>query len=1184
MLERRLLQRARASRLALIGTIGAGLTGGLLVIAQARLLSQVVDRVYLGGAGLEAVLPGLLLLAGIFTLRAILVWAGEASANRLANQVKVRLRQELLAHIRRLGPAYAGGQRAGELVNTAVQGVDALDAYFRQYLPQLALAALVPLALLAMVFPIDWISAVILLVTAPLIPLFMRLIGSLADALTRRQWGLLSQMSAYFLDVLQGLPTLKLLGRSRAQIQVIAQTGERYRQVTMDVLRVAFLSALALELLSTLSTALVAVGIGVRLLYGRLTFEDAFFVLLLAPDFYLPLRLLGTRFHAGIGGVSAAQRIFEILEIPLPPGRPPALAAASRSAPPEITFRGVSYTYPGEAQPAVGGVSFTIPAGSQVALVGPSGAGKSSLASLLLGFMHPDQGAILVNGQPLAEIPAEDWRAQVAWLPQRPYLFNDTIAANIRLARPEASLEAVIQAARLARAHDFIAALPQGYETPIGERGARLSGGQAQRIALARAFLKDAPLLILDEAAASLDPALEAEIQAAVRQLIGGRTVLIIAHRLASAIQADQILVLSAGQVVQAGTHAGLIAQEGLYRRLAAASVSSLPTEAGAPLAPALPPPPSEIPETLPPATPAASGAATLPRLLAFLRPLWAWVALSALLGFAAVASGIGLMAASAYIIAAAALQPSIAVIQVPVVGVRFFGLSRGVFRYLERYASHRITLQALARLRTWFYTALEPLAPAVLSGYRSGDLLGRITADIAELENFYVRAVAPGIVALLTAGLSAALLGAYHANLAWTLLAFLGFSGLALPLIVRRASQPAARRLAVLRAGLHAGLVDNIQGLPDLLIYDRGGERYEQVCRLNREALAESRRLADLDALQTAAQLFLANLGAWAVLFLAIPLVSAGQLQGVYLAVLTLAALASFEAVQPVPQAAAQLESSLQAGRRLFELADSPPAVQEPPDPLPVPQGGDLEVRRLTFRYPSRRMDTLQEVSFRLPQGGRLAIVGPSGAGKTALVNLLLRFWDYQQGEILWGGIDLRRLPAEAVRQRIAAVPQHTYLFAASLGENLRLAWPAAPPQALSAAVRQAQLDAFLEALPQGYETPVGEHGLRLSGGERQRLALARALLRPAPLLVLDEPAANLDALTARRVMQAVLQAAEGRSLLLITHRLAGLDAMDEILVLRAGQIVERGDHAGLLRSGGLYARMWRAQNQELE
>ncbi len=571
-LDRRLLDQASIARMALVVTVGCGLLVGIATVVMARFLSLVVSQVFLDGLGLEQVLPLMVALLTLSVVRAGLVWGREVAANSAATRVKQDLRSRLTAHLFDLGPAYTQGERSGELTNTIVQGVEALDAYFCQYLPQLALAALIPLTILVFVFPLDWLSGLILLVTAPLIPLFMVLIGNLADSLTKRQWKSLSRMSAHFLDVLQGLTTLKLLGRSREQTLNIAQISAQYRLATMGVLRVAFLSALTLEMLATISTAIVAVAIGLRLLNGTLSFEQGLFVLILAPEFYLPLRMLGTHFHAGMQGIAAAQRIFEVLDTPLPQSKTQAETQARSPSPSfHLRFSGIHYAYNEGLRPALNGVSFEIHPGEKVALVGPSGAGKSTVLYHILRFIEPDRGTITINGHPLQAFPREVWSQNVAWVPQEPYLFHGTVADNIRLGDSDAPQDRVVWAARQAQAHEFVLSLPDGYASLVGERGTRLSGGEAQRIALARAFLKNAPLLVLDEATANLDPENESLLQEAMERLLASRTALIIAHRLNTVVRADRILVMKNGRVVQEGSHATLQHKRGLYRDLVTA-------------------------------------------------------------------------------------------------------------------------------------------------------------------------------------------------------------------------------------------------------------------------------------------------------------------------------------------------------------------------------------------------------------------------------------------------------------------------------------------------------------------------------------------------------------------------------------------------------------------------------------
>lgn len=1186
-LSTRLIQQTLGSRSLLALTVGLGFLGGILIVFIARLLSKSIAQVFLAGKGLLEVSSLLWGLVGLVLLRALTSWGSETFAALMAVRVKAELRQRLFQHLLVLGPAYGRGEpgdeevQTGELANTAVEGIESLEAYYSQYLPQLALAALVPLTLLAFIFPLDPLSGAVLLLTAPLIPLFMILIGSAAEGQTRKQWRSLSRMSAYFLDVLQGLTTLKQFGRSREQIETIHQVSERYRQTTMGVLRITFLSALVLESIAALSTAVVAVEIGLRLLYGYLGFEQAFFILLLAPEFYLPLRLLGTRFHAGMTGVEAAKSIFALLDQRRgdhpgaasnhPAGGQTTHGQSGAPQPPSLTFDQVRYSYRGERH-ALRGVSFHINAGQKAALVGPSGAGKSTLFNLLLRFLNTQNGEIFVDGLPLAEIPPEEWLRRVAWVPQNPYLFNDTIAANISLARPEATMEEIRRAARLAHADEFIQALPQGYDTCIGERGARLSAGQAQRVALARAFLKDAPLLLMDEPTAHLDPHTEVLLLESTRRLAQGRTVLVIAHRPTTLQSADLVIHLDEGQLVDVR--------------------SPDPPFFEQPPPPNLAHPPAPNPSSI--AMPAMQSSGLLLdtgkpsinillRLLRLLAPFSAEVTLSVLLGATAIGSSIGLLSASASIIDRAALHPSIAELQVAIVGVRFFGIARGVFRYLERLVSHDTTFRLLARWRQWFYQALEPLAPSRLLGYHSGDLLSRVIGDVAALENLYVRGVAPPLTALLVTVSMCLFLLHVAVGLALALLLFLTLAGIILPLGIRLLSQRPAQSIAQERAALSVTLVDGIQGMPDLLANGCFWRQTQRLTSEGRRLAGSQSRLAVISGLQASLTRLLADLGMLSVLVLAIPMVNRGELNGYLLGVLVLAALSSFEAVQSLPQAAQTLETSLAAARRLFEVVDAQPAVQEPAHPLPMTGDINLEVEKLSFWYPTQDSRTgtpevlsLEDISFSLPPGKHIAIVGSSGSGKTTLLRLLMRYWEYPQGSLRLDGVELRQHRSEDVRRKLALVPHNPYLFCGTLRENLLLARPGASPAELEQAVEIAQLKEFIASLREGFETWAGEGGLRLSAGQRQRLAIARALLQDAPLLLLDEPTASLDAQTEKSVIQAILEYARGRSLLMSTHHLVGMEAMDEILVLEQGRIVERGSHQILLSQNGFYKRLW--------
>jgi ATP-binding cassette subfamily C protein CydCD len=1213
-LHLRLIREVGTKRVLFAWVITTGIIASLAGIGGAWSLSLAVSAIFLRGEPLSGILLPLACLLVLIVTRGWMTGAGDNAAGKLAVQIKTSLRERLFDHILKLGPAYTQRNQTGNLVNLLTEGMEALQPYYSQYLPQAVFAVLIPLAILVCITPLDPLSGLILFLTAPIIPIFMVLIASLSTSLAQRQWKTLSRLSAYFLDILQGLTTIKLLGRNKDQEKKIAQASDQFREITMNVLRVTFLSALVMELTGTLSTAIIAVEIGIRLLYGKIAFEPAFFVLVLVPEFYLPLRLLGLRFHSGMAGAATARQMFEILDEPLATNPTKEYEELDTStfnlSLQTVRFDQVSHAY-SKNQTTLEAISFTIQPGQMVALVGPSGAGKSTLASLLLRLYPPSQGQITANGIDIQNIPKDTWLQQVAWVPQKPFLFDDSVAANIRLGRPSANLEEIKAAAQFAHADEFILDLPDGYETRLGERGLRLSGGQAQRIALARAFLKDTPLLILDEPTSNLDPETENLLQDSLRRLVINKMVLIIAHRMSTVYQSDLILVLEKGKLVECGNHHDLIQNRGLYWQMVIGGKKSYtePEVSQAVLVSHILPDPdptwlSPLPENVS-AQARRNSRITQPlyQLFSLLSPFKGWVLIAVLLGFLAVASGIGLISTSTYIISVAALQPSIATLQVAIVGVRFFGIARALFRYLERLVSHQVTFKLLAQLRVWIYHSLEPLAPAFQLKANSGDLLSRIIGDVGALENFYVRGAAPLAIAILITLSMVAFMGSFSPWLSLVTAIFMVIGGVILPFGIWSGSKASGAQIIRTFSQVNSMLIDGIQGLFDLTAFSQVQSHFLKTQVKIRTLSQLQETSCRLNSAQNALFLVISNLAFWMVLVIGASLVNQGDLNGVLLGVLCLAALAGFEAVQTLPQAAVHLGKDFEATRRLMDLSQAKPQVLPPSQPAQNPDNYRLEWTGVSFSYPAEPSSqaptlqaspgqrpqefataaTLSDISFTINPGEHLAIVGPSGAGKSTLVNLLVRFWDYQAGRISLGGFDLRCYDPDDLHGWMNILPQNTHLFTGTIRENLLLANPRANADEIERAIHQAHLYELVQSLPKGNQTWIGEQGLRLSAGERQRLALARFFLKDAPICILDEPTANLDPLLEGQILANIHQHCRQRTRLTITHRLVGLDDTQEILVLQGGKVIERGSHAELVLKKGLYQQMLDLQNQAM-
>jgi ATP-binding cassette subfamily B protein len=1185
------MSRGVRGRIAVAALIG--LAAVPLSMWRLTLTGQAMARAF-AGERFEALFGMLALIASLIVARAILQLARDEVANATAAVMKARVRALLYEHVLRLGPGHFDQRRTGDAVVAMVDGVEQLDAFFGQYLPQLVVAALTPVLIFAFMAFLDLQTAVVFvlfaLLTLLLPAVFHRWNSRASIAFRHAQVA----TAADFLDSIQGLATLKAFGQSRQRGVELAERARHLYRSTMWVLAINIATG-GITLLGISAGAAVALAWGaVRVAAGELPLATLLVVLLLGVEVFRPLRDLVQLFHSSMLAVAATRGMYELLDT-VPEVEPPAESVVPARIRPVVHFDHVTFGYAAGRRRAVEDCSFQLQPGQTLGVVGPSGAGKSTLVNLLLRFVDPQRGRILLDGHDLRQLPLEVVRRQVAVVAQDTYLFYGTVADNLRVARPDATDDELHAACRAANAHGFVVRLPHAYDTVIGERGVRLSGGQRQRLAIARALLKDAPILVLDEALSSVDAENEASIQEALERLQRGRTTLVIAHRLSSVASADRIIVLERGRLVEEGAPAELLRREdGVYRRLMAAQrdLTAAPPDGLVVDGPATVEPESESTASaasapagdarVPRSVAAEVATAELPsrqvwtRLFKLVRPWWWETALVFALGplqaGAQVILGVVSALLVAQVVAGGNLTPWLWALGVLVPAA-------AVFRWLDSWISHDLAYRLLAELRIRLYLLLDPLAPAYLVRRRSGDLVSTLLGDVELIELFYAHTISPLFVAIVVPGSVLIALALQAQSLALVLVPFLVAVALT-PLVAARQSGQLGAALRETTGEVTAHAVDSIQGLRAVAAFDGGAVRAAEVAQRSRRLGELKRAFLRWQAVQNAVIEALMGLGALAVLTGGARLVADGQLARTALPLVTLLAAASFQPVVTIVTVFKELTQTLSAARRFLAVEDEPVPVRD--GPLAVSERSTtlgIRFERVTFAYGRAERPALSDVSFEVPAGRTVALVGRSGAGKTTAAHLLLRFWDPRSGGILIDQHDVRELRLDDLRGLIALVAQDTYLFNASLRDNIRLGRPDASDADVLEAARAANVDEFAQGLPEGYDTPVGERGLQLSGGQRQRVSIARALLKNAPILVLDEATSHLDAVSEAEVRQALDRLSRGRTTLVIAHRLSTIREADQIVVLDDGAVAERGTHAELLALDGLYSHLIASQ-----
>ena len=1326
-LHPRLLSLAVDVRWRIIISAVVGMLAVAAGVARLAVAAVIIVDVVRGNATFESLTWPLVIMAGLIVARAYLQYLQEVMSHHTASLVKVKLRERLYEHSLALGPGHFDSSRTGDALMSLAEGVERLEAFFGRYLPQMIVAALAPVVIFVFMALIDFRTGLIFLAFALLTLVIPNLFHRWNRDRSMARRDAYGALGADFLDAVQGLSTLKAFGQSRARGELLAERARDLFRTTMGVLA-ANAATGAITILGITGGAAVALGWGaVRVADGELELRALMIVLMLGVEIFRPLRELVQLYHDGVMAMSSAEGIFAIMDSPVTVRDPDSREGGNDEVAgqdaqdgagrlqPEITFQQVSHAYNQGRRPALHDLSFTLREGETLGLVGPSGAGKSTVVWLMLRFFDPQQGVIRLGGKDLRDIPLEELRRQVSVVTQDTYLFHGTVADNLRFGNPEATQADLEQAARAANAHEFIHHLPQGYETVVGERAARLSGGQKQRIAIARALLKDAPILILDEALSSVDAENEAVIQEALERLMSGRTTLIIAHRLSSVVNADRILVLDEGRLVESGSHSELLAVGGLYASLMAQQqerldfslhpdlVEGASRETRHDVQPAAPqldvsafmpqtahqghghhhhegpqtrrhddghdhdrhghqetrPHPEDAgshhgqhhaeaqahhrdgghgrePRHTAPASTghehdrqpdaeafmprpghdghghhhhaapaarhgheehhygdrqAALGIFTVwRRLLGLVRPWSGELALTFLLGVAHHGTAIGVAVVSALLVGQVITGGDLTLLLILLAALTPLA---AFFIWTESWVAHDLAYRLLAEMRVDVYRKLDPLAPAYMTRRRSGDLVSVVGGDVETVEFFFAHTITPAFTAVVVPGVVVAVLAVIAWPMALAVAPFLLAVALS-PFFAQKRSERLGEELRHQLGDVHAHMVDSIQGMREISAFGQGRARTaEMVANSWRFAHFQLRFLKER-AFQIGFIEAMTALGGLVVLAIGVWLLTNGSISRPELILAVVLSVAAFAPVSDIARTMKQLMETLAASRRLFAIHDEPVPVADGPgvDDVPSPSGGGSRWGRsphdghqaaapsvvfdaVGFDYGPSEPQALSQVSFTVEPGHTVALVGRSGAGKTTCANLVMRFWDPSVGSVQLDGHNIRDFKLDDLRRQIALVSQDTYLFNASIRENILLGRPDASQDELEEAARQANCHDFITAFPDGYDTIVGERGMQLSGGQRQRIAIARALLKNAPVLILDEATSHLDAVSESQLRQALENLMQGRTTLVIAHRLSTIRSSDRIVVLDHGEAVEQGSHQELLERHGLYAQL---------